>query len=315
MYFNFNHLYYFYITAKSGGTIAAANHLRISQPSLSSQLKVLEQSLDMKLFRKVGRKNQLTEAGSIVYGFCRRMFDVSEELSELILERVPSAARRINIGVSDEVERSFVVEVVSLFLKKHGLTKRPKVTMVSGNHEQLVERLRFQELDAIVTQLPLTDPELKSLIRMDSPVALVCSRASSQGKIYSQIQKIKSNAGICRLLEGHGEQWIMPSSKFKLRSEIDHFFATHDLKGRIVFESDVIDSLVRSVIDEIGFAFLPLLFLAREFQEKSIRILGPKRGFWQYTIWLGSHNQNCDDPLIQLLARSFKEVSAQILRT
>src|SRR5580658_4880156 len=108
--FNFNHLYYFYVAAKSGGTNAGANHLKISQPSLSSQLKVLEGSLGTKLFRKVGRQNQLTEAGSLVYGFCRRMYDVSEELSEMILGRMPSATRRINIGISDEVERSFVVE-------------------------------------------------------------------------------------------------------------------------------------------------------------------------------------------------------------
>src|SRR5437773_1157396 len=103
--YNFNHLYYFYVAARSGGVTAAAAHLRISQPSLSSQLKVLEQSLDIKLFHKVGRNNELTEAGSVIYGFCRRMFEFSEEMGEQISKGVPSAARRINIGVSDEVDR------------------------------------------------------------------------------------------------------------------------------------------------------------------------------------------------------------------
>ena len=149
--FNFNHLYYFYVTAKSGSITAAADHLKISQPSLSSQLKVLEGAIDRKLFQRVGRRNQLTEAGSMVYGFCRRLFDVSEEMSELIVQQATSAARRINIGVSDEVEPSFVVEVVSLFLMKHGLAQRPKVKMISGPHEELVEKLRFRELDAVVT--------------------------------------------------------------------------------------------------------------------------------------------------------------------
>ena len=82
--YNFNHLYYFYITAKSGGVTAAAAHLRISQPSLSSQLKVLERALDVKLFQKVGRNNELTQAGSVIYGFCRRMFELSEEMGEQI---------------------------------------------------------------------------------------------------------------------------------------------------------------------------------------------------------------------------------------
>src|SRR6187455_2202100 len=106
--YNYNHLYYFYVTAKSGGVGVAAKHLRISQPSLSSQLKVLESTLDTRLFRKVGRNNQLTEAGSIIYGYCRQMFEISEEMEEMISSRVPSAARRIHIGVSDEVDRPFV---------------------------------------------------------------------------------------------------------------------------------------------------------------------------------------------------------------
>jgi len=120
--YNFNHLYYFYVTAKSPGVTAAAKHLQISQPSLSSQLKVLERQLGVKLFQKVGRNNELTRGGSVIYGYCRRMFELSEEMSEQISKRVPSAARRIHIGVSDEVDRPFVVEVVSLFLKKHGLS-------------------------------------------------------------------------------------------------------------------------------------------------------------------------------------------------
>jgi LysR family transcriptional regulator, transcriptional activator of nhaA len=307
---NFNHLYYFYVTAKSGGASTAANHLKVSQPSLSSQLKILEGSLNIKLFRKVGRNNQLTEAGLIVYGLCRRMFDVSEELSELILERIPSASRRINIGVSDEVERSFVVEVVSLFMKKHGSAQRPKVTMVSGSHEQLVERLRFRELDAVVTQLTFSDPDLMSLMRTEVPVGLICSTG---WKAPLKPNRLKSASAIQEMVGGTEAQWVMPSSKFKLRSEIDRFFELHELKGRIVFESDVVASLVRSVSDEIGFSFLPLLYVSRELREKSIRVLGPKEGYWKYRVWLGCHKQNSDDLLIQSLARSFKDVCDQVL--
>lgn len=56
--YNYNHLYYFYSTVKFGGVTLAAKHLCISQPSLSSQLKVLEESLQIKLFNKVGRNNK-----------------------------------------------------------------------------------------------------------------------------------------------------------------------------------------------------------------------------------------------------------------
>jgi len=308
--FNFNHLYYFYVTAKSGSVTAAADHLTISQPSLSAQLKVLEGAIDTKLFKKVGRNIRLTEVGAIVYGFCRRMFDVSEELNELLTTQAASASRRIHIGVSDEIERSFVVEVVSLFLKEHGESLRPKVTMVSGSHSELVDRLRFRELDAVVTQLPMTDPELMSLMRTEVPVALV---ASSRWSCPKKLQRAKSGAEVRQLVGGDAAQWVLPSSVFKLRSETDRFFELHEIKGRIVFESDVVASLVRSVIDQLGFAFLPLLYIAHERREKTIRILGPKEGFWKYRVWLGCHGKNRDDLLIKSLARCFKEVSDRAL--
>jgi LysR family transcriptional activator of nhaA len=308
--YNFNHLYYFYVTAKSGGVSAAARHLRISQPSLSSQIKVLEQTLDVRLFQKVGRNNQLTPAGTSIYGLCRQMFEISDELGELISKRVPSASRRIRIGVSDEVDRPFVVEVVSLFLNKHGLSQRPKVTIVSGNHEQLAERLRFRELDAVVTQMSMIDPELENLVHAEVPVALTCS---TQWKSRIKRKNLNGADAIMEAVGGENAQWLMPSSRFKLRVETDLFFEKHQLKGRIVLDSDVIASLVRSVIDEIGVAFLPLIYVAREIREKSIHVIGPKNGYWQYRVWLTSHRQNKDDALIKDLSRSFKEICNQAL--
>ena len=137
--YNYNHLYYFYMTVKSGGVTVAAKHLLISQPSLSSQLKVLEDFLQIKLFKKVGRKNELTREGNVIFGFCRQMFELSIEMYESIIKKIPHASRKIYIWVSNEIAHSFVVEVISHFLKKYSSQLRPKVTMISGSHEKLEE--------------------------------------------------------------------------------------------------------------------------------------------------------------------------------
>jgi DNA-binding transcriptional LysR family regulator len=103
-------------------------------------------------------------------------------------------------------------------------------------------------------------------------------------------------------------RWVMPSSKFKLRSEIDKFFEIHQLKGRILFETDVMASMVQAVVDEVGLAFLPMLYCGTEIRNKSIRVLGPKDGFWKYHVWLVCHQQNETDTLIKALAVSFKDI-------
>ncbi len=309
--YNYNHLYYFYITAKAGNVSVAAKHLRISQPSLSSQLKVLESALDVRLFQRVGRTKQLTDAGSAIFGICRQMFEVSEEMHEVVSKGVPSVSRRIHIGVSDEVDRPFVADIVSQFLTKHGLSQRPRVSVVSGSHAQLAERLRFRELDAVVTEIAMIDNELVNLERAEVPVALTCS-SSWKVRIAKKDKKVR--AALEAIQGGTDAEWLMPSSRFKLRSEIDRFFEANDLKGRVILESDVIASLVRSVVDGLGVAFLPLLYVAREIRAKSIRVIGPSQGYWKYRVWIACHRQNKDDILIRALARSFTEISAHALK-
>lgn len=303
--YNFNHFYYFYITAKSGGVSTAANHLRISQPSLSSQIRILENSLNVKLFRRVGRNNHLTPDGVAIFGICRRMFEVSEEVTDLLSHRLPSASRRLHVGVSDEVDRPFVIEVVNSFLKKQGLLERPKVSVSSGSHQQLVERLRFRELDAIVTQSATTDVDLHSLAKAEVPVALVCS---SRWKISAQGKDTDLNSALRAIRGGDTAQWLMPSERFRFRGEIDRFLEKNSRQVRVVFESDVVASLVRSVTDGVGLAFLPLLYVAREIREKSIQVIGARDGYWKYGVWLVGHVQNRNDPVLESFALSFSEI-------
>lgn len=307
--YNYNHLYYFYVTAKAGGVTSASSHLRISQPSLSSQLKVLEQSLDLKLFQKAGRTIELTSSGQEVFGFCRQMFEFSEKMNELISKRVPSSTRKICIGVSEHVDRSFVAEVVSNFLKKYEVDKRPKVTVISATQHQLNEKLKFKEFDAVVTDTGMADPNFFDLQKAEVPVVLTCSTKWKA--------PVDTEAGdlLGSLAENSQAQWIVPSNKIRFRGEIDKFFESNKIKKKIAFESDVIGSLVHAVTDEIGLAFFPVLYVNQFLKDNSLQMIGPKEGFWKYQVSLTCHNQNREDQLIQHFSDSFSEICTRDIAT
>lgn len=306
--YNYNHLYYFYVTAKAGGVTSASTHLRISQPSLSSQLKVLEQSLDLKLFQKAGRTIELTNSGTEVFGFCRQMFEFSEKMNELISKRVPSSTRKICIGVSEHVDRSFIAEVVSLFLKKYDIDKRPKVTVVSATPAQLLEKLKFKEFDAVVSDSGMLDPNFVDLQKANVPVVLTCSKNWKTPMICDDSEP---NDLLQKIGVNEETQWILPSSKFKFRGEIDKFFETNKLKKKIAFESDLMGSLVHAVSDEIGFAFFPLLYVNQFLRDKSLQLVGPKEGFWKYQVSLTCHSQSKDDQLVVQFSESFREICSK----
>src|SRR5258708_27542602 len=57
----------------------AAQQLRLSQPSVSYQVKELEEALGLPLLDRMGKSVHLTEAGSILYSYTRRTLDVLDE--------------------------------------------------------------------------------------------------------------------------------------------------------------------------------------------------------------------------------------------
>jgi LysR family transcriptional activator of nhaA len=301
--YNYNHLYYFYITVKSGGVSAAANHLRISQPSLSSQLKVLEQSFDLRLFLKVGRHNELTDAGSAVFGFCKQMFEMSEEMESVFSKRIPLGSRSLHVGVSDELDRSVAVDIVGRFLKKLDRGSTPKVSIVADSHERLSDQLRFRELDVVLSEKALEDPELTTLEHIDVPIALACSPDWTFG---SEPARSTKKLTLSHVAGSEGIQWLLPSWRYKLRAEIENYIDSQKLKGRVVLESDVLASLVQSTIDGIGLAFLPVTCIERLVDEKTLCIVGPREGLWKSEVWLSCHTQNRKDLLIKSLAQVFK---------
>ncbi len=299
------------MTVKSGGVTNAAKNLSISQPSLSGQLKVLEEFLQKKLFKKVGRKNELTRDGAMVFGFCRQMFELSEEMHESITEEIPHASRRVYIGVTNEIAHSFVVEVISHFLGKYTQKLRPKVKMISGTHDKLIDQLKFREIDALFTELSAKSSDLENLQKVEVPVNLICT----MNKKLSSLKRYMDISNALNEISGTTiPRWVVPSVGTKLRSEINDFFEVNSLKGDFVFESDVIESIIRFVVDEVGISFLPLIYVPKELENKSIYSFGPKKGYWKHRVWIACHEKSKDDTLINSLSHSFKEVCTPLVK-
>jgi LysR family transcriptional activator of nhaA len=306
--YNYNHLYYFYIAAKSGGITKASEHLHISQPSLSSQLKVLEESLDLKLFEKVGRRNQLTPSGIIIYEYCKQMFELAEKMTEVISKGTPTSKRKIHIGVSNDVEKEFISEVVSNFLNRISQEQRPQVNLLSGPLNQLLDHLHFKEIDTVITAQKINNSEFISLEEASVPVVLCCS---SKWQNITCTSLADNDLVISELAKCKNIQWVLPSSSFELRTQIDKFFNENQIEKRVIFESDNIATLVRSVHNELGFSFLPLLHVATEIKGNYLKCLGSNLGFWDYHITLGCHPLNKEDSLVKAFSKSFRDLCEQ----
>jgi LysR family transcriptional activator of nhaA len=101
--YNYNHLFYFYICAHFKSISKAATHLKTSQPSLSIQIKTLEENLEMVLFSRTGRSIELTNNGKILFSFCEKMFSETQNISDFIKTKSLYKRENISIGVQSHI--------------------------------------------------------------------------------------------------------------------------------------------------------------------------------------------------------------------
>jgi DNA-binding transcriptional LysR family regulator len=135
----------------------AAQRLKLSQPSISYQVKELEEALGLPLLERLGKRVELTEAGSILYGYARRMLDVLDEATIAVEEMRGIKRGTLRVGASTTVGIYLLPAALGAFKKLHpGLV----ISLEIGSRAQVQEQVLRNELDLAVVGPALKDPEL-----------------------------------------------------------------------------------------------------------------------------------------------------------
>jgi len=98
---NYHHLLYFWTVAREGSISRACEKLHLAQPTISGQLRQLEESLGEKLFSKAGRGLALTETGQVAYRYAEEIFGLGQELQNVLKGRPRGRPLRLHVGISD----------------------------------------------------------------------------------------------------------------------------------------------------------------------------------------------------------------------
>ena len=102
---NYHHLLYFWAVAKEGSLRRASEVLHVSQPSISAQLKQLEESLGAPLFTRTTRRLILTDTGQTVLEYAEEIFSLGGELLTAVRQEPGERPLRLHVGVADSVPK------------------------------------------------------------------------------------------------------------------------------------------------------------------------------------------------------------------
>jgi LysR family hydrogen peroxide-inducible transcriptional activator len=149
-------LRYFVATSEAGSMTLAAKRCRVAQPSLSQQIRKLEEGLGVSLFDRVGRGVVLTDAGRALLPRARRILGEVAETRENLRAEVESGAGRLAIGAIPTIAPYLLPPMLASLR-----TEFPGCELVVREDltGALVEAVVNHELDVAVTSTPI-DHEL-----------------------------------------------------------------------------------------------------------------------------------------------------------
>lgn len=272
---NFNNLYSFYVCAEHLNISKAATLLGISQPSLSMQIKNLEEQIGTPLFLRNGKSISLTSKGKELLNSSHLYFDLTKEIKKCLDHKIDTVSHpTMRILVTDQVERPFVAEVVSKVAKKF----KGKMAIFSSTTEEALSKTENNEADILLSHEKVDTTW--NYIKVDFPVFFVTGSAIPKLPVFDHANNIQ------KVLDYFGEDLIIPAGSLKLGKEFSAFKKKHALKQDVLLESDIISCLVRFVASGTGCSFLPLPYIKSSLYESHIHMIGPREGYWKHSIYI-----------------------------
>ena len=148
---NYHHYLYFWMTVREGGIQAASKKLRLAHPTVSVQIKRLEESLGHDLFDRSRRKLELTEAGQIAYRYADQIFSLGQEFLDALSGHDTASSLRLAVGASDVMPKLIVRTLLEPALH---LEQPVRLNCMEDSFDRLLGELAMHRLDVVLADTP-----------------------------------------------------------------------------------------------------------------------------------------------------------------
>ena len=236
---NYSQLKSFHFVAVMGGFSRAAEHLLLTQPAVSEQVRNLEQEFDTLLFTRQRKRVQLTKAGHELLILTKKMFETWEQIEDFLKksQSVPTGELRI---VADSAHH--IVDVLSAF---HLRFPNVHVTLNTGNSSEVLNKLRNYgaEIGVVGSVSPGSDMQAIELSR--TPIVGFAAKGTFPESITEMT-----------LAEVARHPLVFREEGSKTRQELEHAAGKQGLSLRPAFEVEGREALRDVVAAGAGIGFI-----------------------------------------------------------
>lgn len=260
---NFKHLYYFWAAAKSGGVMRAGEQLHTTPQTLSGQIKLLEEQLGCALFRKAGRRLELTDEGRVALGYADQIFALSAEL-EAAIGKTSGARKALDfrVGIADSVPKSIAYRLLEPAL---GLPEQVRLICHEGEFQNLLAQMAVHRLDLVIADEPMG----KQLSVKAFNHALGTTAMS-----FFATPDLKGQLGAKFPACLDGAPMLMQGASSAMRQRLDVWLARHQLRPRAIGEFDDAALMKAFGAEGRGVFMAPKVLEAETCTQYGVEVLG-----------------------------------------
>ena len=242
---NFSHLLYFWAVARDGSIATACQRMHLSQPTISMQIRKLEQSLGHRLFDRSGRNLVLTDVGRNVFDYADEMFSLGHELLGTLRGLPGKRSGRLHVGIPPFLPKLITYRLLNPVLRFH-----PEIQLFCHEWElsELVNGLARHRLDAILTDRPLQGTVGVRCFNHPLGESEIAICATSDLALQYRAN-FPASLERCPIL--------LPSAATEMRRALDRWFDDHSITPRVVAEFD--DSALMKEFGAGGAGVFPVM--------------------------------------------------------
>lgn len=259
---NYHHLYYFWTVCREGSISRAARKLYLAQPTISTQLRSLEQALGEKLLEKQGRQVVPTAIGRLVAQYAEEIFSLGREMKEVVQGLPGRGALVLTAGISESIPKTVAFQLLQPLM---GEPDPVRLVCREGSTDHLFADLAARSLDVLLTDAPLSP---------GSSLKAYAHKLGESGISFFASAPIAENcrSAFPECLQEH--PLLLPDEGTSLRRNLEHWLEEHRLHVRVAGEFQ--DSGLMKIFGHRGAGiFAAPSYVEREIQEQyRVQVIG-----------------------------------------
>lgn len=235
---NYKHLHYFWMVAKEKSIVRASERLNLTPQTISGQLSLLEESLGVALFDRVGRHLELTDTGHRVLAYADEIFSLGCELESVLYDRPIEPILTFNVGIADVVPKSIAYRLLEPALH---IPAPVRINCRENDLNSLLGDLVLHKLDLVISdsQIP-ADIHIRGFSRPLGESALTFFAAPKLADTFAQpFPSCLDNAPL-----------LLPGDTSGIRGQLQQWFDRWHIHPRIIGEFD--DSALMEEFGQAG---------------------------------------------------------------